>query len=658
MVRLNYFTVEIPKLFRRIKIIISFTLILLPFIIVPAQKTMIDSLESRLEEVKDEDKVQTLIALSYNYLRISVEKSLEYSNKALELSEKIDYQRGKAISYNMMAIGYSSSGDYNQGINYQLKALKIFEDVNDKKAIGINSNNIGIMYKNLGNYSYAIKYYQKALLIARETNNNEGSILSLNNIGIVYLDWHKYDMALEYFQKTLDLLEESEDRTRIAVLLNNIGEVYYKNGKYDLAKKYYQKSIKISEELGAKKGILNSLKHIGDLYYHLHNNKNAIDNYKKSLYISEEIGDKASIAYSSIKIGEVYTSLKKYSDALPFLEKGLRIAEEIEETKLKKDAYISLSEYYTAKNNINKAFEYYKLYTIVKDSLFNSESRREITEMQTKYETEKKEKEIKIQKLEIDKQKNQKYYLAFFILFLVVVAFLIFNRYKLKQKHYRIELERKNLEIEQRLLRTQMNPHFIFNSLNSINSFITDNNSESAQSFLSKFSRLMRYILENSRKPYVAVEDEINTLQLNMELEQLRFDYKFAFTINVSPDIDVEYTYIPPMLIQPFIENAIIHGITNKPTKGNININMKIEGIVMLCSVIDDGIGREKAIEIKKQSNKPKHKSLGMQLTNERLALLNDKSKSNISVEIIDLKDDNDKAKGTKVELRIPFEIE
>jgi LytS/YehU family sensor histidine kinase len=175
----------------------------------------------------------------------------------------------------------------------------------------------------------------------------------------------------------------------------------------------------------------------------------------------------------------------------------------------------------------------------------------------------------------------------------------------------------------------------------------------------------MRYILENSRKTMVPLEDEVNTLKLNMELEQLRFDNKFDFRINVEDSIDEEYTYVPPMLVQPFIENAILHGLAGKEKDGIIKVDFRIKGKIMLCSVEDNGIGRKKAGEIKKanRQNLPagrqgKHRSLGMQVTKERLDILAEKYNEDISFEIIDLYDNAGNSLGTRAVLRIPFEEE
>lgn len=623
-----------------------------------SQNTVIDSLKTRLNEVEGEEKIKTLILLSYNYLRISVEKSLEYSEKALNYSEETGNERGVARAYLMIGSGYNEKNNYTKAIEYQQNALEIFEKIHDTAAIGVTYNNLGMNYHNLGQYKKAIEQYQNSFQIANNFNNQRDLYFSLINIGIIYDEWGKYKLALEHYQNALFISKEINNMGYTAISLQNIGVVYHELGNFDSALLYLNKSLDISEQIGDKKGIFKSFINTGDIFIKIHDNQKAIDNFKRALQISEESGNKTNIALASLKLGEVYTLEKKYSTAKPLLKEALSLAKEIEETKLIKDAYKALSDYYFKVNDYKNAYANYYEYTVLKDTLYNRDSRHEITEMQTLYELDKKEKEIEIQDLKIEKQQNRFYYIISAVVLLIILALLLFNSYKLKQKHYRTELERKNIDIEQRLLRTQMNPHFIFNSLNSINSFITDNNSDSAQSFLSKFARLMRYILENSRKTFVPVEDEINTLELNMQLEQLRFDNKFDFEINVDEKIDQEYTFIPPMLIQPFIENAIIHGIAGKTGRGKIKVELKPEGKLMQCTIEDNGIGRKKAMEIKRKSDSKKHRSLGMKVTQERLDILNEKTEEDVSVKIIDLKDESGNPGGTKVELRIPFENE
>jgi ligand-binding sensor domain-containing protein/two-component sensor histidine kinase len=244
------------------------------------------------------------------------------------------------------------------------------------------------------------------------------------------------------------------------------------------------------------------------------------------------------------------------------------------------------------------------------------------------------------------------------VLFGTSVYLVIFLRLRQIQEKEQEKTEINKMLSEARLiaLRAQMNPHFIFNSLNSIQQFIYNNNKEEAASYLSKFSRLIRQILEHSSQGTILLQDEVIILSLYLELEALRFQNKFSFNIDVDEDIDPGYTEIPSMLIQPYIENAILHGLVNKEGNGHISINIKADGDnenVLICTIEDDGIGREKAMEInKKKVFKYKNKSMGMSVTNDRLTILNQYQNKNIAVGITDLHDPT----GTRVQISIPVD--
>jgi hypothetical protein len=247
-----------------------------------------------------------------------------------------------------------------------------------------------------------------------------------------------------------------------------------------------------------------------------------------------------------------------------------------------------------------------------------------------------------------------------FIFFVIFTGWYIITRRfrQLSKKHEMekkvLEIEKQLFDLEQKALQLQMNPHFIFNSLNSIQSFIVNNDSDKATLYLAKFAQLMRLILANSREQFVPVKDEIKVLIYYMDIENLRFDNKFDYKITVDPEIDDDFVGIPPMIIQPYVENAILHGIIHKKEKGNISIILSLRKENIHCVVEDDGVGREKAMEIKNNSGF-EHKSRGMIITKERLEILNKQIKGQISVNVFDLKDENGIAKGTKVEIIIPF---
>lgn len=244
---------------------------------------------------------------------------------------------------------------------------------------------------------------------------------------------------------------------------------------------------------------------------------------------------------------------------------------------------------------------------------------------------------------------------ALIVLFVLGLSFGILYawlRVQRREEKRRAELDRKISAMELRALRSQMNPHFLFNTLSSIQHFITENKSKEAIQYLSKFARLMRTILENSKRPEIPLRSELEALDLYLLLESFRFKEKFDYRIEVDDELDQDYDHIPPLLIQPYVENAIVHGMMHKPDKGNILVHLKKEGDMLLSIVEDDGVGREKAMEFKKK----KHESSGLSITKERLEIINSTRKSNLSVEIVDLKDDAGEACGTRVEIYIPLE--
>ncbi|MDQ3047908.1 MAG: histidine kinase, partial [Bacteroidota bacterium] len=240
----------------------------------------------------------------------------------------------------------------------------------------------------------------------------------------------------------------------------------------------------------------------------------------------------------------------------------------------------------------------------------------------------------------------------------VMILFILSIRYRIRQiknkEKRKTEMNKKIAQIESQALRAQMNPHFIFNTLSSIQHYISNNNTDSALKYLSKFAKLMRRIMDNSKQQMIPVAEEIGALELYLELEVMRFDNKFHYEIKVDSSIDKNYDRIPSMLIQPYVENAIIHGLLPKSGSGKIAISLHRQDETILCTIEDNGIGREKSKEFKKHRIQ-QHKSMGMSITQERLDILNSSLKSNLNAEIIDLFEDGQPS-GTKVRLIIPLE--
>lgn len=248
-----------------------------------------------------------------------------------------------------------------------------------------------------------------------------------------------------------------------------------------------------------------------------------------------------------------------------------------------------------------------------------------------------------------------RFLVVFIVIFLVYL--IVFLRMKaIRRKHEAdlkfVALERQLYELEQKALQLQMNPHFLFNSLNSIQSFIVNNDMNNAIYYLSKFSQLMRRTLANSRESYVPLRDELQAIELYVEMEKLRFAGKFDFQLEVDSEIDEGFIEIPPMIIQPYVENAILHGLMHKNEKGNLKIGLSLQDENMIVLIEDNGVGRERAAEIRRESG-IERKSRGMMITGERLDILNQYTKDTYTVRVIDLTNEAGQAAGTRVIITI-----
>ena len=417
-------------------------------------QTRIDSLEARLKTVFNKEKIEVLNELSEEYKDKSSEKRIEYAKLALELSKKYDDKEGKIKALTNISRAYYDLCEYKKAIGYFSKALIANKEINNEKGVANTLNNIGVVYDDLGDYEVALEYYLKSLQIREEINDKYGIAASLNNIGIVYYRLNDYNKVLEYFVQALEIRKDIGDKKGISSALNNIANIYRKMKNYNKALEYCRKSLKIDTEIGYKKGVAGTLNNLGVIYLDLNNYDKALENYLESLKITKEIGNKYSFTNTSINIGNVLIKLQNYKNAYQYFKQSMEIAQEIESKKLIMESYHAFSELYTAKEDYQQALEYYKLYTEEKDSIFTEESSEKIAEMQTKYETEKKEKENEIlkkdndiQKLEINKQQNLRNSFIVISALVLILAFVIYTRYRSKQKT-NIILNQKNIEIE------------------------------------------------------------------------------------------------------------------------------------------------------------------------------------------------------------------
>ncbi|MBO3099250.1 tetratricopeptide repeat-containing sensor histidine kinase [Gelidibacter pelagius] len=560
-------------------------------------------------------------------------------------------------------------------------------------------NKLGEIYRNKSLYDAALEAHERAEELARKVNSTELEVISLNMIGVVYRRMDLIKPALDYHKKALDLAKTVKDPTdelmhSIAVSQNSMGNIYLTLKQYDLAIEQFEKSLVIENQLGNRLGLAINYHNLG----YADEAKGLLDlalkNYKRSLNYNEQIDSEVGrvICYNSI--GQVYIKQKKFTDAKVIIEEGLKKAlqlgdqyyisyayinlgwvqqelemDEIAEINLKKglevsgtyglktstvDAHKHLSELYKKKNDYKASLKHYEKAVELERTIFTERNMQYVSDIIIQYENEAKtnqiiqlanENELVRSKL----QRNQTIFWAALLTLAIVAGIIIaINRNR------QLSQEKQILTLEQDMLRSQMNPHFIFNSLNSIKLYIINNEKENAVYYLNKFSKFIRKILIASTEKEISLEDELDTMQLYMNIENIRFSNEINFTVDVEPGINTSVIKVPSLILQPFLENALWHGLSSKKANKQIELRVyKDDDDFVNISITDNGIGR-KASEKINDGRVLKSKSVGIAITKARLANFSKRFTTDYKMDIEDLYDAQGRPLGTKVVVHIP----
>lgn len=497
-------------------------------------------------------------------------------------------------------------------------------------------NKIGTIYLNNGEYDKSTQYYFKALNHYEKNNDQKSIANTYVNIGNVLEYNYQEDKAIIYFRKALSVFESFQDKTSIGYCKAQIANCYIDFNKLDTALIYFFEAYKIFDDANDKLNLAKIADGIGSVYHETSDFKKALFYMRQSLQIKIELNNLEGITRELNNIGNDFLKQGLHDSAIFYFNKSLVLANKLNYAPISEILYKNLSRAFAGKGDYKKSLEYYKVYAAFKDSIFTRDRTNAIVEMEAKYQSEKKEKENLILS---NSNRMQKFALiGSGLLFVIIILFswLIFRQNKFRN------LQRELL-LEQKLLRLQMNPHFIFNSLIAIESFIHTKQPDEAREYLSDFAKLMRLILENSREETVSLRKEIDTLNYYLRLQKLTLEDTFTYKVTLSENIDTEEIQLPPMLIQPFIENAIKHGVNNI-ANGHIEIVITKENENLIIEIKDNGKG------IFESETKSSHNSLATTITQERLLNINLRKKQKINFKISSLA-----SKGTQVIFTIPI---
>lgn len=592
------------------KLITAIFLCLL-FVYGNGQDSELDSIKNLVEtyQTRDSVRVHLLINLTKYYTSRDITKSRLLIEEAMEISKEIGYVRGLGVSLSTLSTTYVLKGELDKGLKHALRSREILDSLGDQSNLILTNGILARIYSASG----------------------------------------KNDKALEIHLNNVELLKNTEPSSYKAGFYFYVAKSYEGLGELSKAEDYYIQALDISKAANFQTGIALSKGALGYIYSSQGQYARALEFLNETLEFSRKHQQYSNIAATSLSLALCYSGMGKYDSAIALNSEAIRIYEGQQNYQVLKEAYLNQSRFLEKMGNFREANAHLKLHYMVLDTIFSKEKVQLIEDLQTKYETEKKEAEIaslsqqaSIQELKIA-QRNQTIVIGLvgFVLILIVAYFIYRERSNKK--------DRIQTELEHRFLRSQLNPHFIFNALLAIQNFMLKNDGKTAALYLTKFSKLMRQILESSREEFISVEEEIEMLKNYLDIHQLRLQNSFSYSIELTDNIDPETDTIPPMFVQPFVENAIEHGIVNAKEKGLIELTLKKMGGYITIEIKDNGSG------LTSGANPKEHHSLATTIIKERIELFNKTLKDQIQLILGDIIGENGEVLGTRVELKVPF---
>jgi tetratricopeptide (TPR) repeat protein len=582
-----------------------------------------DSVKVRVEkETSPEKRADKYLEFAHRVVRISADSAIAIDNQLIEKyeAEHFNYGIGRAKSFKAWHLCFL--GKYEEALRMAHEALAVQKDIQDSTGIANTLNRLGIANVQFKRYKDGKGYFLQALSYYTKLADSSKIDAIFNNLGIVASEEKKPAESIAYYKKSLAIRTAKRDSFWMAYSYYNIGEAFLGINNIDSGSFYLLLAYKTFKETGSHK--VPPMVMLG--------------------------------------VGSLYTELKKYPEAIGYIEEGLSGAVKMNHVELIVDGKLQLSELLFKMGRYKDAYTVHQEYEKLRIELDSANNASRVAEVEGQYKTAENEAQLatlRNEKLEAENSAQQfkLYMLVVAVVSLVVIFGIVIMLLRKNQKEQiqRSVLNAKISEIRMMALRAQMNPHFIFNCINTAQHFIMSSEKEKAYQYLSDFARLLRMVLDNSNKVFIPVEDEITQLRLYIELEETRFINKFKYSFEIDPELKNGVYEIPGMILQPIIENAIGHGLMNRnDDQGRLFLTMKLMDDSILCEIIDNGVGREKARAIKSQK-KINHQSAALPNINERLKMLQTQTNSIISIEIVDLFESGSPS-GTMVKVLLPYQ--
>lgn len=540
---------------------------------------------------------------------------------------------------------------------YQI-AIQVFEATNNQKELCNTLSNTALIKSIEGGDSLAVDIYKRVLLIASKEGFCDVELRTCVNLGNLFLSKGILSNANEYANRILDAPCSGDFPVLTSSAFTILGSTANRKELYEEALGWHKKAASLRRSSGNERALGESLFNIGNAYSKVGREDSALIYWEQAEPFFTQYGNQRGLAYLTHQIGIYHYQNDDFDRALSYYERGIDLAQDLRLTELEVDVLHNIALAHEKNGNNQKALNVYKQFQELKDSIRNTQIDATILELEEKYQS--REKELAVQRserekaeaelekanitLELDAQRSFTIILVLTVVILIILIGLLFLYGRSRRRRLQAEAERDRLSVEFRLLQAQMNPHFIFNVLNSIQAQVSKGNTFEAEMQLARFGKLIRSILQQSRKEWIPLSDELEQLERYISIEAQRFPDKFTYQIETDPAISKDEIEVPPMLIQPFVENAILHGLSRlTDRKGQLILRFKDRADYLECIIEDNGIGRKAAARFKKTKD---HESLSMTLIRERLVIAGVDQPVQVQ--------DAENATGTVVVLRIP----
>lgn len=634
--------------------------ILLLFCGAQAQDRTVDSLQTLLQkrQLHDTTRVRLMTDILDYYLQTGYTGKEPYTAKLKSLldkklsqgqlgtKEQKAYKLALGTWYYHQAAKIFNKDNAAQVIRYFDLAIPLFEQAGAEDEQWTIVMNKGMILRKINRSKEAFDCYFLALKHYEQKKDRSGIAQVNTAIGLSHQELNETPKAIHYYEKSAAYYAgikkpSSSDLYDQMILLGNLAVAYKDENQPEKARKLFYQSIALAEKLGNTDNIGAGWRGLADMDLTDKNYEEAIKKYQKGMLVSQGPEQRA---YLQMGLWEAYFKTNRIDQAKKYLLECQANAELVNEPRLLSNVYGDLYLTYKALKDYKMALEMFEKHKKMKESLGMESAKNELKEQQLKYAFEKRELNYKLATQKKNATKNIWLIVLSGALLLIVSGGYFYYRNS-RQKQSIAALERN--QIKQKLLITQMNPHFIFNSVQNIRNLIDNHQNRDAVKYLDQFSVLTRQILENSNENYISLEEEVDMIQNYLAIQQLLYNHKFDFKVTVEENVDQESTFLPPMLTQPFIENAIKHGLSNKSENGFIDIHFYLNSEKLFFEVTDNGKGFDTTQTI---SN---HKSLAMTITKERLVSYT--KNQDFVVETHNIKDQHENVVGAKVSFEIPY---